>query len=91
MVIDIDRDAIKWIQAKGSQLTVKLLDIQECCAPGVQEVVAVPGKPKALQQFNEYHVDNLVIYVQKIMCQKDRLTLRMSGILFLKSISAKME
>jgi len=91
MHVELDHDSKKWIEAKGNELTVKMLEVKGCCAPGVQDVVAVPGKPKAIEQYNEMKVDNLLIYVQKNLCAKEKLTLTMSGTLFLKSISAKLQ
>lgn len=91
MVIAIHQEAKDWIQAKGSHLTVKLLDIKGGCAPSVHEAVAVPDKSKMLQQFNEYHEDGLVIYVHKNQCHQEKLTLRLSGPPFLKSIAATLE
>lgn len=90
MHVELDSGSKKWIESKGSQLTVKVMDIKACCAPGVQEVVAVPGKPKTLDRYNEFKVDNLSIFVQKSICGKKQLSLRLSGFSFLKSISAKV-
>ncbi|KAB2336334.1 Fe-S oxidoreductase [Cytobacillus depressus] len=90
MIIEIDAESKKWIEAKGKQLTVKTLDVKGCCAPGVQEVVAVPGKPQNLHQYKEYVVDNLAIYVQKQIVAKEKLALKLSGFSFLKSISVKL-
>ena len=56
MYVEIDNESKKWIKAKGNQLTVKILETKTCCAPGVQEVVAVPGKPKTTDQFTELKV-----------------------------------
>lgn len=91
MHVEIDTESKKWIESKGSQLTVKILETKTCCAPGVQEVVAVPGKPKTTNHFTELKVDNLSIYVQKIICNKEKLTLKLTGISFLKSLSAKLQ
>ena len=91
MYVEIDNESKKWIKAKGNQLTVKILETKTCCAPGVQEVVAVPGKPKTTDQFTELKVDYLSIYVHKIICNKEKLTLKLSGISFLKSLSAKLQ
>lgn len=91
MYVEIDDESKKWIEAKGNQLTVKILETKTCCAPGVQEVVAVPGKPKTIDQFAELNVENLSIYIQKILCNKEKLTIKLSGISFLKSLSAKLQ
>ncbi len=90
MNVEIDAKSRNWIEAKGSQLTVKILDVKGCCAPGVQEVIAVPGKPQNLNHYHEHIVGNLSIYVQKHIRAKEKLTLKLSGISFLKSISAKL-
>lgn len=90
MNVQLDSESKKWIESKGSQLTVKVMDVKACCAPDVQEVVAVPGKPKTLDRFKEFKVDNISIFVQKTICGKEQLSLKLSGISFLKSISAKV-
>ncbi len=90
MNVEIDAESKKWIEAKGNQLTVKNLEVNACCGPSVQEVVAVPGKPKTLTNYNEFIIDNLSIYVQKRISNKTKLNLKLSGFGFLKSISAKL-
>lgn len=90
MNIQIDTESKKWIESKGRQLTVKKMEVKGCCAPGVQEIVAVPGKPKSLTHYNEFNVDNLSIYVQKHIRGKETLTLQLSGFSILKTISAKL-
>jgi hypothetical protein len=91
MNIELDADSKQWIKSKGSLLTVKTLEVKACCAPGVQELVAVPGKPKTLNQFNEVIIDSLSIYVQKNIRGKEKLILKVSGFGFFKSISAKLQ
>jgi hypothetical protein len=91
MNIEIDAKSKEWIAAKGNQLTVKTLEVKACCAPGVQELVAVPGKPKPISHYREYVIDNLSIYVQKTIREKEKLTLTLSGFSFLKSITAKLK
>ncbi|WP_066071336.1 CC/Se motif family (seleno)protein [Neobacillus soli] len=91
MNIEIDAGSKEWIESKGNQLTVKTLEVKACCAPGVQELVAVPGKPKTLNNYHEILIDNLSIYVQKNIRSKEKLILKLSGFSFLKSISAKLQ
>jgi hypothetical protein len=91
MNVEFDAESKKWIESKGKQLTVKTIEVKGCCAPGVQEFVAVPGKPKTLNRYNELIVDNLSIYVQKNIRGKEKLTLKLSGFSFLKSISVKLQ
>lgn len=91
MYVEIDDRTKNWIETRGTHLTVKILDVDACCAPNVEEVVAVPGKPKSFDHFNPIKVDNLTIYIQKNLCSKERLVLKLSGIGFLKTISAKIQ
>ncbi len=90
MYVELDDTAKKWIESKGEQLTVKKIEVKACCAPGVQELLAVPGKPKDLERYHEFKVENLSIYVQKHIKGKEKLSLKLSGFSFLKSISAKL-
>lgn len=89
MILEIEEQAKKWIEAKGNTLTVKTLEVNSCCSVGIQEMVAVPGKPKTFERFREVKIDNLTIYVQKNIHVKDKLLLELSGFGFLKSISVK--
>ncbi|WHY86798.1 CC/Se motif family (seleno)protein [Neobacillus novalis] len=91
MNIELDAGSKEWIESKGNQLTVKTLEVKACCAPGVQELVAVPEKPKTLNNYHEILIDNLSIYVQKNIRSKEKLQLKLSGFSFLKSISAKLQ
>ena len=91
MHVELDDAAKKWIESKGELLTVKTIEVKACCAPGVQELLAVPGKPKDLERYQEFKVENLSIYVQKQIRAKEKLTLKLSGFSFLKSISAKLQ
>lgn len=91
MNIEIDSKSKEWIESKGRHLTVKMLEIQGCCSADVQGMTAIPGKPKDIHHYHEFQVDTLSIYVQKFLCGKEKLTLKLSGISFLKSISAKFQ
>jgi hypothetical protein len=91
MYIDIDTEARNWIESKGRELTIKTLDVNVCCAPNMNEIVAIPGKPKTVDQYNQIEADGLMIYVQKSLFNKSSLKLKLSGISFLKSISAIIE
>jgi hypothetical protein len=91
MNVELDTESKQWMMSKGSQLTVKTFEVKACCAPGIQELVAVPGKPKTLNQFNEVIIDNISIYVQKSIRGKEKLILKLSGFGFFKSISAKLQ
>ncbi|MCM3364417.1 CC/Se motif family (seleno)protein [Niallia sp. Sow4_A1] len=91
MHVEIDEESKKWIESKGNQLTVKMLEVDACCAPCVQELVAIPGEPKTFEQYKLLKIGNLTIYIQNFLYSKEKLTLKISGVSFLKSISAKIQ
>lgn len=89
--IEIDEASKQWIESKGNQLTVKMLEVDACCAPSVQELVAIPGEPKTFEQYKMLKIGNLTIYVQNYLSNKEKLTLKLSGVSFFKSMSAKIQ
>jgi hypothetical protein len=90
MDIEIDAAAKKWIKAKGNELTVKRINVQTCCAPGVQELLAIPGKPKQLEQYQQYTVDDVSFYVEKDIRGNHILSVQLSGFACFKTISANL-
>ena len=90
MKFEIDEDAKKWIQSKGGQLIVKIVEVNACCAPGVQELLTLVGKPKDIANYHEFKVDGLLIYVQRHITMKEKLILKLSGFGFFKAISVKI-
>ncbi|PLR82179.1 Fe-S oxidoreductase [Bacillus canaveralius] len=89
MHIELDDKAKVWIESKGKHLTVKTVEVKGCCVGGVQELLAIPKKPKDINKYNEFRVDNLSIFIQKNINIKDRIQLKISGFGFLTSITAK--
>ncbi|MEH7235993.1 CC/Se motif family (seleno)protein [Bacillus sp. JJ1562] len=90
MVVELDDASRQWIASKGNEFTVKTLEVKACCAPGVQELVAVPGKPKNAGSFRKVSQDSIDIYIQKGISKEKTLTVSLSGFSFLKSLSAKL-
>ncbi len=91
MLIEMDFESKKWIESKGDQVTIKTLDINACCAPGIQELVAVPGKPKKLEDYHYFTFDHVAFYIHKSIYRKEKLILTLSGLPFLKSLSVKLQ
>lgn len=91
MIIEMDVESKKWIASKGNQVTIKILDVKACCAPGVQELIALPGKPKALDQFHQITSDQTEFYIHKSIGRKEKLIIALSGLSFLKSLSVKLQ
>jgi len=88
MYIQLDPEAKSWIEAKGANLTIKTLVVNSCCAPGIQELVAIPGKPKTINHFNQFNAEGISIFIHKNISQTEKLTIKVSGFGPFKSISA---
>ena len=91
MIIELDNESKKWIASKGNQVTIKILDVKACCAPGVQELVALPGKPKTLDQYQQLISNQTEFYIHRNVRLKDKLVITLSGLPFLKSLSVKIQ
>ena len=91
MIIELDDESKKWIASKGSQVTIKILDVKACCAPGVQELVALPGKPKTLAQYHQLTSNQTEFYIHKHVRGKEKLMITLSGLPFLKTLSVKVQ
>ncbi|AZV42950.1 CC/Se motif family (seleno)protein [Peribacillus asahii] len=90
MIFELDDKAKNWIESKGKHLTVNSVEVKGCCAVGVQDLLAIPKKPKGLNRYNEFKIDNLSLYIQKNIKVQDKISLKTSGIGFFKGISAKL-
>lgn len=86
-MIKLDEKAKQFIEAKGRHLTINNIEVKGCCAPGVQDLLAIPKKPKNLDSYLHYSIDNLTIYVQKNIHLEYTLSLSVSGVGFFKGIS----
>ena len=91
MIIEMDNESKHWIASKGNQVTIKILDVKACCAPGVQELVALPGKPKTLDQYQQLISNQTEFYIHRNVRLKDKLVITLSGLPFLKSLSVKIQ
>ena len=91
MIIEMDDAAKEWIATKGGQVTIKNLDIKACCAPGVQELIALPGKPKTLNDYRQFTSNHASFYIHRNVRGQGILTLSLSGIPFLKSLDVKIK
>ena len=91
MIIEMDNESKQWIESKGNQVTIKILDVKACCAPGVQEIVALPGKPKTLDQYQQFISNQTELYIHKNVRLKDKLVITLSGLPFLKTLSVKIQ
>ena len=65
MEIQITEDVKEWIRSKGNKVTIKIIQVNCCCAPGIQELFTHLGKPKDLQNYHEFKEDDLAIFIQK--------------------------
>lgn len=88
--IELNEDVKNWLRSKGNQVTVKTIEINSCCAPGVQELFAHHGKPKDMQNYEEFKEEDFSIYIQKSLTSKQKISIKLSGISIFKTISAKL-
>ena len=88
--IELNDDVRNWIRSKGNQVTVKTIEVNSCCAPGVQELFVYTGKPKDLQNYEEVKEGDLTIFIQKSLTCKQSLSLKLSGIKLFQTLSAKV-
>lgn len=91
MIVEMDDESKKWLESRKNQLTVSTLEVDACCAPSVQQVIAVPGTPKTYGNYRTLTVDNVIIHVQKHLFSNQKLTLTLKGIGLFKSISVNLE
>lgn len=91
MHLEINDDVKKWMRSKGSQITVKVLEVKGCCAPNVQDLVVLPVKPKDIQHYQEITVDDLSIYVHKPIAMSEKLTFQLKGFGIFKMVSVKAQ
>jgi hypothetical protein len=89
--IELNEEVKGWIRSKGNQVTVKTIEVNSCCAPGVQDLFAYPGKPKDLHNYEEFQEEDLSIFIQKHLTSKQLLSFKLSGFSIFKTISAKLQ
>lgn len=90
MEIQLTEDVKEWIGAKGKVVTLKTIEVNGCCAPGVQELFTHFEKPKDMQNYYVFKEGELTIYVQKQLTSSPIITLYVSGFSVFKTISAKL-
>ncbi|TDT63650.1 CC/Se motif family (seleno)protein [Fonticella tunisiensis] len=87
MKLEVDRAAIEYIKEKGAVISVDLYTSKSCCIT-ITEPVVTFGKPELTQQFNEYTIDDIKIYVSKfIHLRDDIMSIKLNKFLGIKNIS----
>ena len=88
--ININVDTKAFIEKKGKVLTVEMIKAAGCCGGGPIELTTKFEKPEMVERFHEVKIDEITIYVEKaIKAKDDTLTLKLSGLGFLKYVSAE--
>ena len=90
MHIELDANAKEWIQSKGKPVSVKMIQVNVCCAPSVQELMTTMGKPKDMHNYKEFTIDSLSIFVENHLLRNEKLIMKLSGIGIFKTISASL-
>lgn len=89
MHIELDENTKNWIQLKGKPVSVKMIQVNACCAPPVQECMTHFGKPKDLHNYAEFKIDNSTIFVEKHLLRNEKMILKLTGIGIFKTITAR--
>ena len=90
MHIELDANTKRWIQSKGKPVSVKMIQVNACCAPPVQELMTHLGKPKDLHNYKEFKIDNSAIFVEKHLLRNEKMILKLTGIGIFKTITVKL-
>ena len=88
MHIQLDEKTKSYIQSKGKPISVKLLQINSCCAPSIEEVTIHFGKPKDVYNYIELKMDDLSIFVEKQISHNKEMTLKLFGLGVFKTVIA---
>ncbi|MER1998886.1 MAG: CC/Se motif family (seleno)protein [Lysinibacillus sp.] len=91
MELFIDEQTKSWLQDKGKPVAVKTLRVTACCAPPIQELTTYFSKPKDIHNYEELHIDNCFIYIEKPLMLDGKITLKLTGISIFKTISATLK
>ena len=62
MKLMVDKATVDYIKGKGRIINIDLYTPKSCCG-GIAEPVVNFGDPKLIQQFDEYFIDDIKIYV----------------------------
>lgn len=91
MALLIDEQTKGFLTAKGKPLTIKLVEVNNCCAPTLQQLMTIANKPKDIQNYYETTIEQIPVYVQKPLNLDDEIELKVSGFGIFKSVSAKLK
>jgi len=87
MQFNVDKTTIEYIKQKGKIINIDLYSAKSCWIKILEPNVNF-GKPKLLQKFNEYKIDDITIYVNKYIEPKEEsLTIKLSKFLGIKNLS----
>jgi len=90
MKLDVDKATIEYIKKKGNIINVELYTTNSCCV-AVAEPTVKFGKPELVQQFDEYIIDDITIYINKFieLLTSSGFQVLESGTYFIKPFSHK--
>lgn len=84
-------DALKAsLQAKGKAVCIQLLEVNGCCGPSVQELMAHTRTPKDVHNYSAHIIDGITVFLRKPLSANDDIVLKQSGFGPFKVLSAKL-
>ena len=87
MKLDIEKAALEFIRKKGKIISISLSTPKSCCV-SLSEPKVTFGKPKLVQNFYEYTIEDVSIYIDKIIEPKEEaLGIKCNNVLGIKYLS----
>ena len=87
MKLDIEDKALDFIREKGKIVNINLFTPKSCWVSLSEPKVSF-GKPKSIQNFDEYIIDDVSVYIEKIIEPKGKeLKIKFHKILGVKYLS----
>lgn len=87
MKLDIEDKALDFIREKGKIVNINLFTPKSCWVSLSEPKVSF-GKPKSIQNFDEYTNDDVIIYIEKFIEPKgEELIIKFHKVLGIKYLS----
>lgn len=87
MKIEADKNAIDYIKKNGGTVNVDLFTSNSCCVQITEPIVNF-GIPQYLDQFDEYDIEGIKVYVSRfIHLKEDVLKISLKSFMGIKNLS----
>lgn len=90
MTIQMSDELKDWLRAKQKPVCIQLLEVNGCCGPSVQELMANTRTPKDMHNYSHIELDGISIFIRKPLSANDAILLKHTGFGMFKILSAKL-